>query len=66
MASRSWTAADAMRVYAEHLRAAGVDVEHRHLAGHVHPSFAFTRIASAAVHERDAIASLRTALHPSR
>ena len=53
------------RVYAERLDEAGVDVEHRHLSGHVHPSFAFTRIASAATLERDAIAALRTALHPS-
>lgn len=52
------------RVYAERLRDAGVPVEHRHLAGHVHPSFAFTRIASAAALERAAIAALRVALQP--
>ena len=52
------------RAYADRLREAGVAVQHRHLAGHVHPSFAFTRIASAATHERDAITALRTALHP--
>ncbi|QYG91396.1 alpha/beta hydrolase [Iamia sp. SCSIO 61187] len=52
------------RAYAEALEAAGVPVTHRHLAGHVHPSFAFTRIASAAAHEGDAIAALRRALHP--
>lgn len=52
------------RVYAERLRDAGVEVTHRHMEGHVHPSFAFTRIASAAALERDAIAALRRALHP--
>lgn len=52
------------RVYAERLRAAGVDVTHEHLAGHVHPSFAFTRIPSAAAYERAAVAALRSALHP--
>jgi len=50
------------RVYAEALTAAGVPVEHVHLAGHVHPSFAFTRIVhSAAADERAAIASLARA-----
>jgi acetyl esterase len=49
--------------YAERLRAAGVDVVERHLKGHVHPSFAFTRIATAAAYEREAIAALRAALH---
>lgn len=53
------------RVYAEALEAAGVAVTRRHLAGHVHPSFAFTRIASAAAHERDAVTALRRALHPA-
>ncbi|HKY13490.1 MAG TPA: alpha/beta hydrolase, partial [Microthrixaceae bacterium] len=33
------------RAYAGRLRDAGVTVFDRHLAGHVHPSFAFTRIA---------------------
>ncbi len=52
------------RVYARALLAAGVKVEHTHLAGHVHPSFAFTRlIPSAAAYERDAVAALRQALH---
>lgn len=51
--------------YAAALRAAGVEVVERHLSGHVHPSFAFTRIASAAAYQRDAIAALRAALHPS-
>jgi acetyl esterase len=50
------------RVYAEALTAAGVPVEHVQLAGHVHPSFAFTRIVrSAAADERAAIASLTRA-----
>jgi len=49
--------------YASALRDAGVDVVERHLAGHVHPSFAFTRIASAAAYQRDAVDALRTALH---
>lgn len=52
--------------YAARLRDAGVTVEERRLAGHVHPSFAFTRIASAAAYERDAIAALRRALHTDR
>jgi len=52
------------RAYAAALEAAGVPVEHRHLTGHVHPSFAFTRIASAAAHERAAVGALRRALHP--
>lgn len=47
--------------YAKALAAAGVDVVHEHLAGHVHPSFAFTRIPSAAAYERRAIAALRAA-----
>ena len=50
------------RVYAEALTAAGVPVEHVHLPGHVHPSFAFTRLVrSAAADERSAIASLARA-----
>lgn len=50
--------------YAEALRDSGVEVHHEVLAGHVHPSFAFTRIVpSAADHERRAIAALRRALH---
>jgi acetyl esterase len=50
------------RVYAAALTAAGVPVEHVHLSGHVHPSFAFTRLVrSAAAEERAAIASLARA-----
>jgi acetyl esterase len=51
--------------YAAKLRDAGVDVTETRLEGHVHPSFAFTRIASSAAYERDAIAALRRALHPA-
>ena len=52
------------RAYADALRAAGVDVRHTHLEGHVHPSFAFTRIVpSAREHEQRAIAALAGALH---
>jgi acetyl esterase len=48
--------------YAAALREAGVPVTHTRLAGHVHPSVAFTRIvASAAAYERDAIAALAAA-----
>lgn len=49
--------------YAELLRGAGVPVVEERLAGHVHPSFAFTRIASAADYERRAVAALGAALH---
>ncbi|HVX16544.1 MAG TPA: alpha/beta hydrolase [Acidimicrobiales bacterium] len=50
------------RVYAERLRAAGVPVEHTHLEGHVHPSFAFTRLVpSAREYEAAAIAALAAA-----
>lgn len=50
--------------YAGALRDAGVEVHHEILAGHVHPSFAFTRLVpSAADYEHRAIAALRTALH---
>lgn len=52
------------RVYAEALLDTGAEVTHRHMEGHVHPSFAFTRISSSAALERDAIAALRSALHP--
>ena len=52
------------RVYAARLREAGVAVVEEHLAGHVHPSFAFTRLASAAAYERRAVAALRRHLHP--
>lgn len=48
--------------YADALSAAGVEVQHRRLAGHVHPSFAFTRLLpSAAAYERDAIEALAAA-----
>jgi acetyl esterase len=50
--------------YAAALKEAGVSVESQVLAGHVHPSFAFTRLVpSAAAYERDAIAALARALH---
>lgn len=50
--------------YAAALRDAGVPVHHQILPGHVHPSFAFTRLVpSAADYEARAIAALRTALH---
>ena len=59
--------------YAEGIRGIGVDrivteagvpVESQVLAGHVHPSFAFTRlIPSAKAYERQAIAALAHALH---
>ncbi|HKY13615.1 MAG TPA: alpha/beta hydrolase fold domain-containing protein, partial [Microthrixaceae bacterium] len=52
------------RAYAGRLRDAGVTVFDRHLAGHVHPSFAFTRIATAEEDQRDAIALLRAVLWP--
>ncbi|CAN5221251.1 alpha/beta hydrolase [soil metagenome] len=52
-------------VYADALEAAGVTVQRRRLEGHVHPSFAFTRVVpSAAAYEREAITALRRALHP--
>lgn len=48
--------------YADALRAAGVPVEHRRLQGHVHASFAFTRLLpSAAAYEGAAIAALSAA-----
>jgi acetyl esterase len=51
--------------YAKALADAGVPVRHQVLAGHVHSSFAFTRLVpSARAYERDAIAALRSALHP--
>lgn len=50
--------------YAAALEAAGVPVEMQILAGHVHPSFAFTRLLpSSKAYERQAIAALATALH---
>lgn len=51
------------RVYAARLEESGVTVHHTHLAGHVHPSFAFTRlVASARQYEQDSIAALAAAL----
>ena len=50
--------------YAARLRDAGVVVTEERLEGHVHPSFAFTRIASAADYEQRAVGALRSALHP--
>ena len=51
--------------YARALEAAGVPVAFQVLEGHVHPSFAFTRlIPSARRYEVEAIAALRAALHP--
>jgi len=48
--------------YAAALEAAGVPVKHTRLAGHVHASFAFTRLVpSAAAYERQAIAALAEA-----
>ena len=50
--------------YAAALEQAGVPVEFQILAGHVHPSFAFTRLLpSAKAYERQAIAALARALH---
>jgi acetyl esterase len=50
--------------YASALKEAGVPVESQVLKGHVHPSFAFTRlIPSAKAYERAAIAALAAALH---
>ncbi len=46
-------------VYVNKLRAAGVPVTFRHLEGHMHPSFAFTRLLpSARAYEQAAIAAL--------
>lgn len=48
--------------YATRLREAGVPVEFHHLEGHVHASFAFTRLlASSRRYEQTAIAALRRA-----
>jgi acetyl esterase len=51
------------RAYAARLVEAGVRVRHVHLDGHVHPSFAFTRLLpSARTYEQQAIAALAEAL----
>ena len=53
------------KAYADRLRAAGVEVWYRQLQGHVHPSFAFTRLsASARAYEESSVAALRKALSP--
>lgn len=50
--------------YAAALERAGVEVELQVLAGHVHPTFAFTRLVpSARDYEHQAIAALARALH---
>ena len=50
--------------YADALAEAGVPVEHEVLEGHVHPSFAFTRLVpSARAYEQRAIGALGAALH---
>ena len=50
------------KVYADTLDAAGVPVTYRLLSGHVHPSFAFTRLVpSAKAYEQAAIAALAAA-----
>jgi len=53
---------DDATAYAEVLRAAGVEVTHTRLEGHVHPSFAFTRLLTSSLeYEEQAIAALRRA-----
>jgi acetyl esterase len=48
--------------YAAALNAAGVPATHVRLAGHIHPSFAFTRLLpSARAYQADAIAALASA-----
>jgi acetyl esterase len=48
--------------YAKRLVEAGVPTEYRQLDGHIHPSFAFTRLtATARPYQRDAAAALRAA-----
>ena len=48
--------------YAGRLREAGVEVRHRVLPGHIHSSFAFTRLlASARAHDRSCVEALREA-----
>lgn len=55
---------DDSTAYGDALRGAGVAVQHQILAGHVHPSMAFTRmLPGAKAYEREAIAALARALH---
>lgn len=50
------------QAYADALRAAGVEVEHHHVDGLIHPSFAFTRLLPAAHRlEQTTLAALRRA-----
>lgn len=54
------------RAYVKALREANVQVEHTHMEGHVHSSFAFTRvIPSAAAYEQSAISALSAAIRNS-
>ena len=56
---------DEGRAYADRLSATGVRTSYRLLVGHVHPSFAFTRLVpSAKAYEDDAIAALAAAFAP--
>lgn len=58
---------DEGHAYAEALRAAGVPVQHEHLPGLVHASFAFTRLLPPARdHEQRAIEALRAGLGADR
>lgn len=53
---------DEGHAYVARLREAGVEVEHHHLPGMLHPAFAFTRLLPIArEHEQTAIAALRRA-----
>jgi acetyl esterase len=53
------------KAYADRLREAGVEVWYRQLQGHIHSSFAFTRLsASARAYEESSVAALRKALSP--
>lgn len=53
---------DEGEAYAHRLAAAGVEVDHHMLAGHIHPSFALTRLlASARDHDRACAQALRKA-----
>lgn len=53
--------------YAHALRAAGVGATHVRLDGHIHASFAFTRLLpSSRAYERDAVAALRRAFAAAR